>query len=230
MPLDIILAHQMDLDAPPLAQTVPAPLDMPALLAARLCHDFISPTSAIVSGLDLLEDPTAQDMRDEAMSLIASSARKLADMLQFSRVAFGAASASEVFDCRELERLARGVFAHLRADLDWQVNLDQLSRVPGRALLNLAQLGAYALPMGGTATVSNQLADGQLVLVVDASGPRPRLKPETLAGLRGEGPGEGLIGQWVQGAYLHQMINAAKGSLIVDVEPVKIVLTVNLPA
>ncbi|MEO8114458.1 MAG: histidine phosphotransferase, partial [Phenylobacterium sp.] len=44
-----------------------------AYLAARMCHDFISPASAIVSGLDLLEDPTAQDMRTEAMGLIAAS-------------------------------------------------------------------------------------------------------------------------------------------------------------
>ncbi|MDZ4317990.1 MAG: histidine phosphotransferase, partial [Phenylobacterium sp.] len=28
--------------------------DFAAMLAARLCHDFISPASAIVSGLDLL--------------------------------------------------------------------------------------------------------------------------------------------------------------------------------
>ena len=49
------------------------PLDLAARLAARLCHDFISPVSAIVSGLDLIEDPEQQDMREEAMSLIAAA-------------------------------------------------------------------------------------------------------------------------------------------------------------
>ena len=38
---------------------------------------------------DLLDDPAAKDMRDEAMDLIASSARKLVDQLPFARVAFG---------------------------------------------------------------------------------------------------------------------------------------------
>ena len=47
------------------------PAELAAYLAARMCHDFISPASAIVSGLDLLEDPTAQDMREDAMGLIA---------------------------------------------------------------------------------------------------------------------------------------------------------------
>ena len=63
----------------PTAPDSPAirPAELAAYLAARMCHDFISPASAIVSGLDLLEDPTAQDMRDDAMGLIAASARKL---------------------------------------------------------------------------------------------------------------------------------------------------------
>src|SRR5207244_5802821 len=80
--------------------------ELAAYLAARMCHDFISPASAIVSGLDLLEDPTAQDMRDDAMELIAASARKLADLLSFTRVAFGASASAETFDARELEKLA----------------------------------------------------------------------------------------------------------------------------
>ena len=99
----------------------PRPAEFAAYLAARMCHDFISPASAIVSGLDLLEDPTAQDMRDDAMGLIGASARKLSDMLEFCRVAFGASASAETFDSRQLEKLAQGVFAHLRADLDWQV-------------------------------------------------------------------------------------------------------------
>src|SRR5260370_11647315 len=97
------------------------PAELAAYMAARMCHDFISPASAIVSGLDLLEDPTAQDMREDAMNLISASARKLADLLSFTRVAFGASASAETFDARELERLAQGVFAHMRADLDWQV-------------------------------------------------------------------------------------------------------------
>ena len=49
--------------------------DLAAFIAGKLCHDFISPAGAIMSGLDLLEDPTAQDMRDDAMGLIRQSAK-----------------------------------------------------------------------------------------------------------------------------------------------------------
>src|SRR5579875_1322954 len=95
--------------------------ELASQLSARLCHDFVSPASAIVSGLDLLDDPTAADMRDDAMNLIATSARKLVDLLAFSRVAFGSSASAESFDTRELERLTRGVYAHVRPDLVWEV-------------------------------------------------------------------------------------------------------------
>jgi histidine phosphotransferase ChpT len=123
------------------------------MLAARLCHDFISPASAIVSGLDLLEDPSAQDMREDAMSLIASSARKLADLLQFTRVAFGASASAENFDSRELEKLAQGVFDHVRPTMVWAIEPTRRSTSRARAILNIAQMAASALPAGGVATL-----------------------------------------------------------------------------
>ena len=67
-----------DIPEPPTADTtLPAyrTAEIAAYLAARMCHDFISPASAIASGLDLLEDPSAQDMREEAMGLIISSSK-----------------------------------------------------------------------------------------------------------------------------------------------------------
>ena len=131
----------------------PAPVglaELAAALSAKLCHDFISPASAIVSGVDLLEDPSAQDMRDDALNLITASARKLVALLAFSRVAFGASAAAETFDTRDLKTLSEGIFEHVRATLDWQVQPVSVQKPVARALLNLAQLGAVALPMAGS--------------------------------------------------------------------------------
>jgi histidine phosphotransferase ChpT len=198
-------------------------------LAARLCHDFISPTSAIVSGLDLLDDPSAQDMREDAMGLIASSARKLSDLLQFSRVAFGASSQTEIFDTRVLKTLTESIYSHSRAELDWRVEMPELSRIPARALLNMAQVGAAALPMGGTAQVRALPGEGGVGLSVQSEGTRPRLKPEVLAGLRGEPVGDGLSGQWIQGAYLHHIIQSAGGRLAVEVTETRVTLVAFTP-
>ena len=88
-------------------------------------------------------------MRAEAMDLIAASGRKLEAFLTFYRVAFGGSAATELFDARELEKLVRGRYAYARAELDWAVEPAGLDKAPTRALLNLAELGVTALPMGG---------------------------------------------------------------------------------
>jgi histidine phosphotransferase ChpT len=213
----------------PAIDTPIRPAELAAYLAARMCHDFISPASAIVSGLDLLEDPTAQDMRDDAMGLIGSSARKLADLLAFTRVAFGASASAEVFDARELERLVQGVFGHMRAELDWQVEPPGVSKPVARTLLNLAQMAGAALPTGGVARVRAVEEASAIAIAIEATGPRARLRPEVLGGLRGEGPGEGLHGHWVQARYVNLFVTDAGGRVFADVTEEKVTLAATIP-
>ena len=212
------------------AETLPDAAELAAQIAARLCHDFISPASAIVSGLDLLEDPTAQDMREDAMNLIAQSARKLADQLQFARVAFGASSSAETFDPRELEKLAQGVYAHVRPDLEWKVEPVSVNKPAARILMNLAQIAAGALPMGGTATIRAVEADGRLAISVDAVGPRARLKPEVLRGLAGQGRGDAVGGSWVQAYYLYLIAKQSGGRVAAESGEDRVTLVAFAPA
>jgi histidine phosphotransferase ChpT len=205
------------------------PAELAAYLAARMCHDFISPASAITSGLDLLDDPSAQDMRDEAMGLIATSARKLADLLAFCRVAFGASASAETFDVRDLEKLAQGVFGHMRAELDWRVETPAVNKPAARAMLNLAQMAGAALPTGGVARVQ-AVEEGQtLALALEAEGPRARLRPEVLAGLRGEPLSEGLHGHWVQAYYVHLLTADVGGRVFADVREDRVVFAASIP-
>jgi histidine phosphotransferase ChpT len=219
--------HPQMPDDPSEAAPVPG-LQLAALLAARMCHDFISPAGAIVSGMDLLDDPTAQDMRDEALNLIGASAKKLVALLSFDRVAFGGSSAAESFDVRELERLTRDVFAHGRATLEWAVAPESLDKPGARVVMNLAQIGAGALPIGGVATVS-AVADGSLLAEVHAVGTRARLRPEVIDGLNGAPLGEGLSGHWVQAYFLRSVIDAAGGSLEIAIGEGEITVRVRLP-
>jgi histidine phosphotransferase ChpT len=212
--------------APPPVRTA----ELAAYLAARMCHDFISPASAIVSGLDLLEDPSAQDMREEAMGLIATSARKLADLLAFTRVAFGASASAETFDARDLQKLAQGVFKHMRAELDWAVETPAVNKPAARTLLNLAQMTGAALPTGGTARIRAVQEGASIAIAAEAVGPRARLRPEVLAGLRGEPLGEGLHGHWVQAYYVHLFLTDAGGRIFADVQEERVVFAATVPA
>jgi histidine phosphotransferase ChpT len=209
---------------------VPRTAEVAAYLAGRMCHDFISPASAIVSGLDLLEDPSAQDMREDAMNLIEGSARKLADLLAFTRVAFGASASAETFDSRELAKLAQGVFNHMRANLDWQVEAPGVNKAAARALMNLAQMAGAALPTGGTAKVRAVVEGASIAIAVEAVGPRARLRPEVLSGLAGEPLGEGLHGHWVQAYYVRLFMADAGGRVFADVGEEKVTFVATVPA
>ena len=220
----------LGVESPTLEGERVAATELAAQLAGRLCHDFISPASAIVSGIDLLEDPSAADMRADAMNLIEASAKKLVALLAFSRVAFGASNTAETFDVRDLKRLTEGVFAHVRAELDWKVELAGINKPGARALLNMAQIGAAALPTGGVATITAVRKGDDTLLSVDSQGPRARLRPEVLQGLRGEPLVEGLGGNWVQAYYLHALLQAADGRCDAVVGEGRVTLRARCPA
>ena len=214
-----------------------APIDLPVdgtelatYVAAKLCHDFISPSGAIVSGLDLMQDPAAQDMRDDALALIEQSARKMVALVHYARVAFGAATTSERFTARELESLLVGMTQGGRATLDWRIAEAEFSKPQARALTNLAYLTVGALPMGGSAVIQSRVEDGFVYLEGFAEGSRARLKPEAAAGLAGERLTEGLAGQWIQPYWLWLTVTEAGGALHVKVEDGKVALVARMPA
>lgn len=215
--------------SPPAMTPVSAP-ELAAQLAARMCHDFISPASAISSGLDLLEDPTAQDMRDDAMSLIAASARKLAALLAFSRVAFGASASAESFDSNELHKLTQGIYDHVRPELDWAVTAPTVNKACARALLNMAQIAASALPTGGIARLTAEREGDAVLAQVEARSPRARLRPEVVTGLDGQRLESGLGGQWVQAYYLYALVQAAGGRLSHASQDGLVTISARLPA
>lgn len=199
-----------------------------ALVAGKLCHDFISPAGAISSGLDLLKDPTAQDMRDDAMGLIEASARKMVALVGFARVAFGASTSAERFSGAELGDLVAGMTEGGRATVEWKADGGDYSKPQARALVNLAYLTAAALPSGGAAVISTTRAEGLTISGV-AEGARARLKPEALAGLSGRPLTEGLPGQWIQPYWLWLTLCEAGGVLEVQSVEGRVALTARMP-
>ena len=215
-------------DAAP-APALPDGQALAALVAGKLCHDFISPAGAIGSGLDLLKDPTAQDMRDDAMGLIEASAKKMIALVAFARVAFGASTSTERFSGSELGTLVADLTDGGRASLDWRVADDSFSRAEARALVNLAWLTMAALPSGGVAAAVARRESDALVIEGRAEGPRARLKPEAAAGLAGRPLAEGLHGQWIQPYWLWLTVTDAGGALEVRSEDGRVSLLARMP-
>ncbi|HLK24986.1 MAG TPA: histidine phosphotransferase family protein [Caulobacteraceae bacterium] len=204
--------------------------DLAAHLAAKLCHDLVAPAGALTMGLELFEDPDSQDMREEALALIASNARKFVALLSFNRVALGASAGAAAFDAAELERLTRAVFADSpRVELDWAVDAGPLPKPVGRALLNLAQIGAAVVATGGVVRLSVEARPGESEARLIAEGAKPRLRPDTEAGLEGAPLEERFAGHWVQAYYLNRLVTAEGGRISTAVEENRVVVRALLP-
>ena len=145
-------------------------------------------------------------------------------------MAFGASASAETFDARDLEKLARGVFDHMRAELEWTVDAPALNKPAARTILNLAQMAGAALPTGGVAKVRCVLDGGTAALAVDSLGPKARLRPEVLCGLEGQPLGEGLHGHWVQAYYVHLFVGDAGGRVFAKAGEEGVVFAATLPA
>lgn len=204
--------------------------ELAAYIAGKLCHDFISPAGAIMSGLDLLEDPSAQDMREDAMGLIRASARKMVAHVHFARVAFGAATSSEAFTSAQLRDLVANMAEGGRASLDWRIeDATVFDKPKARILVNLAWLTLGSLAMGGTATLTARHEGGQTLIVGSAEGARARLKPEAMVGLKGQKLTEGLPGQWIQPYWLWLAVQEAGGQLNVATDEGRVGLLAKIP-
>lgn len=158
-----------------------------ALMASKLCHDLISPVSALGNALELLEMEDDPDMRDAALALLKDGAGQAARRLQFYRLAFGAAGGAFEIDGRDVARRAADYVQDAKPDLDWRVPSGPLSLERTKILLNLTALLAESLPRGGVVTVA---ADGNGYQLKGA-GPMVRLPDEFVEVLEGLRPAEG---------------------------------------
>jgi histidine phosphotransferase ChpT len=129
-------------------------LDLAALLCSRICHDLISPTGAIVNGLEVLEEDGDAETKSFAMDLIKKSARTASARLQFCRIAFGAAgSAGAQIDTGDAETMARGFMEDDKLKLTWNVPRMLLPKNRVKLLLNMLVVATATIPRGGTLTV-----------------------------------------------------------------------------
>src|SRR5262250_990768 len=98
------------------------PLDLAALLCSRVCHDLISPTGAIVNGLEVLDEAKDDETKAFAYELIKRSAATASARLQFCRIAFGAAgSAGAQIELGDAETVARGFIEDGKTKLTWKL-------------------------------------------------------------------------------------------------------------
>lgn len=180
----------------------PSASDLAALVAARLCHDLVSPISALGAALSVLDDDRAEDMREDAIELVRTGARQARAKLEYCRLAFGAGgSKPAVIDMAEIRRLAGAMFQDARAELVWKSDAAGLEKPAARVLMNLVWLAVDSLPRGGTVTIEAAASDGGARLKIVSAGPKVRLEDAYVTAMSGRAPESGFDGRSVQPYY-----------------------------
>ncbi len=133
----------------------PSDLELAALMCSKLCHDVISPVGAISNGFEVLEDEKDESMREMALEIIQTNARKASARLQFARLAFGAMGATgDQFPLDEARRLTQGLYEGEKVSVEWTQEVHTLLKDQVKLLVNLVTIAAQAIPRGGVVSVS----------------------------------------------------------------------------
>jgi histidine phosphotransferase ChpT len=177
-------------------------LDLAALLCSHVCHDLISPTGAIVNGLEVLDEAKDEETKTFAYELIKKSAATASARLQFCRIAFGAAgSAGAQIDLGDAETVARGFIEDGKTKLAWQLPRTLLAKNRVKLLLNMIIVAGHAIPRGGLLTAEPLGSGDTMGFRIVATGLNARV-PQAVPGLlAAQSDGQAIDAHAVQAYY-----------------------------
>ena len=189
-------------------------LTLSALMCSRLCHDLVGPIGAIGNGIEMLAEEDDADMRQQALGLLAMSARQATGRLRFYRLAFGATGGDgTAVSLAEARAAALGLFEGEKVTIEWPVPPQgdpELQKNAVRLLLNLIVVAAATLMRGGNVGVD--VAAGR-PLTVTAAGQTVRLDPEAAATLDGARELADLDARGVQVFHTQALAKALGGGI-----------------
>jgi histidine phosphotransferase ChpT len=192
-------------------------LDLAALLCSRVCHDLISPSGAIVNGLEVLEESKDEETKSFALDLIKKSAKTASARLQFCRIAFGAAgSASAQVDLGDAENVARGFIEDEKIKLAWHLPSALLPKNRVKLLLNMILVAAQSIPRGGILAVEGDGLPETMTFKISARGLNARI-PQAVPALLAGSPENGVVDAHAIQPFYAGLLGRASG-LAVSIE------------
>ncbi len=181
-----------------------------SMLASRLCHDLVNPVGALSTGLDVFQEGDDPEMQAHAVALIKESTDKTIAILQLARMAYGSSGGWEGdIDMGEAKNLAQAFYAHVKAELVWDLGALSLPKARARALLNLLIITDRAAPRAGSRVI---VAGDENCVTITATGKKIKLSDEVAACLAGDA--DGLQAKETP-AYLAYLLTAAVGDTII---------------
>jgi histidine phosphotransferase ChpT len=195
-------------------------LDLAALLCSRVCHDLISPTGAIVNGLEVLEEKESdEETKTFALDLIKKSAKTASARLQFCRLAFGAAgSAGAQIDLGDAQTMGRAFIEDDKTKLTWKLPRLLLPKNRVKLLLNLLIIAGQTIPRGGMLTVE-PIGEGESMgFRIAASGLNARIPQAVPALLAGTSESGSIDAHAIQPFYAGLLARACGLKVAIEAE------------
>ncbi len=170
------------------------------MLSSKLCHDLVSPISAINNGVELIQD-IGGSVVDEAMKLIGDSAGHASRRLRLFRMAYGRAGSEEILNTKDVRQIAEQYMAGGKITLNWPAEQpgEVLAGKRGflKLMLNLVVMAEETLAYGGTVTLSAASGSPE-GCKIEIAGRNTQLTPPIAAAFEGTTPVEDLTPRSVQ--------------------------------
>ncbi len=206
-------------------------LDLAALLCSRVCHDLISPSGAIVNGLEVLEESADEETRSFALELIKKSATTAAARLQFCRIAFGAAgSANAQVDLGDAETVARGFIEDEKVKLFWNLPRSLAPKNRVKLLLNMIIVAAQTIPRGGIVAVEGDGSPEVMTFRISTRGLNARIPQAVPALLAGDPESGSVDAHGIQPFYTGLLGRSSGLTVTIETNGDSIVVAARAPA
>ena len=178
------------------------------MLSSKICHDLVSPISAINNGVELIED-IGGSVVEEAMKLIGDSANHAARRVKLFRMAYGRAGSEENLGLRDVKLVAEQYIAGGKVALNWGEGQPSVDLIEQRGflktVLNLIVLAEEVLPYGGAVTLRSPPAamtgENEACCRFEIVGRAAQLSPQLQAALDGTAAIDDLTPRSIQ-AYM----------------------------
>jgi len=123
------------------------------LLCSKLCHDLIGPISAVINGLEIINEEKANELGEEGNKLVQRSANQAAERLAYFRMSLGSAGADDKLQYDVLLDLIKKLASEKELEIGWfgvdnYIN-SRINKASGKLLLNLVMVAFDCLPRGG---------------------------------------------------------------------------------
>jgi histidine phosphotransferase ChpT len=163
------------------------------LLCSRLCHDLISPLSAITNGIELVSEGDKATF-DDAIGLIGSSARQGASRLAYFRLALGAGGTEAGTAFGIVRKAVDEYFEDRKLRIDWvepaPAQDAPLGRQVRKLLLNLMLVAGECAQRD--ASIAAQVFPGKPQIKISIKGGRSKMRDDVRTGFDSKLDVEGM--------------------------------------